>query len=88
MMLWMEACNIDIYHGMFVRHRIDGSDLKDLNCEKLQVLNFSINHHHTHTYTCTCICKHTQIPHHTYTSYRVLQIVRGGKVSWFSRINW
>ena len=38
MKLWMEACNIDIYHGVFVLNRIDGSDLKYLNGEKLQVI--------------------------------------------------
>ena len=45
MKLWMEACNIDIYHDVFVSNGIGGSHLKYLNSENLQVLEFSMNMH-------------------------------------------
>ena len=56
--LWMQACNIDIYHEVFASHRISGPQLKYLDSEKLQVLKFSMSirkYIHMHLYVCVCI---------------------------------
>ena len=43
--LWMEACNIDIYHELFAKKNVTGADLKNLNNDSLEVHIIMIMYH-------------------------------------------